>query len=1176
MMTSSRPHFAAWLASVALTLASASLAGAQSKPIFLSPVVTSKTPGHAVNVDVPLAGAKQLFLVVTDAGDGYACDWADWAEPRVVVGTKEVKLTDLKWKSAQTGWGNIGLNRNVGGGEMKINGKTVEYGIGVHAIGVIAYDLPQGATRFKARCGLDDGGVSQIGGSATSVRFAVYTKKPPTIVARTSAPTRNDAGQREPMDAVANLDVADGLQADLFAAEPMTLSPTNIDVDHRGRVWVCEVVNYRHRNGSRKEGDRILILEDENGDGKADKQTVFYQGRDIDTALGICVLGNKVIVSVAPNVFVFTDEDGDDKADKKEVLFSKVGQPQHDHSTHAFIFGPDGKLYWNVGNTGRAVHDKDGKIIVDLAGNEVITNGAPYRDGMPFRCNLDGSEFETLGWNFRNNYEVTVDSYGGLWQSDNDDDGNRGVRINFVMEFGNYGYKDEITGAGWKSTRTGMNTETPLKHWHLNDPGVVPNLLQTGAGSPCGICVYEGRLLPERFWDQVIHCDAGPNVCRAYPVKNQGAGYSATMENVLVGTRDKWFRPSDVCVAPDGSLIIADWYDPGVGGHRMGDIDRGRIFRVAPPNTPYKIPKFDFSTAEGAAQALRNPNLATRYMAWTALNKMQKKAEPALLALYEKDENPRVRARALWLLGNIKGQEDQYVKTALKDKNADIRMTGLRMARRLKRDLIPLVEQLVGDSSPQVRRECAIALRHHKSSEAPRLWAELAARHDGKDRWYLEALGIGADKQSDAYFEAWLDKVGDDWNTPAGRDLIWRSRAATAMPLLTAILRDPKTESDMIPRYFRAFDFHRPTSPEGQAAKKAALLQLLFVDHPQQDAIRKLSLARLGNVDINSPKLKAAVEKVLDSVQGTQQFIDMVQQFKLKDRYPQVLQMAIAQPDDQLGVEAARALLSANQLDLLRQTLADKDLKTSVAAARALGNSADGRIVGLLIPIVKDAKSEGELRAQAARAVAKTRNGATELIKMAQAKQLDVTVRDAVAMGLHQAQWKDVKQQAEKLFPLPPAKDNKPLPPIAQLLKMRGDVARGTVVFEKTGTCAKCHVVNKMGKEVGPNLSEIGSKLSRQAFFESVLYPSAGISHNYETYSLATTSGNIVTGVIVTQTPDSVTIKGADAIARSFKRSEIEEMVKQKISLMPADLQKTMTAQELVDVVDYLSTLKKK
>jgi len=264
------------------------------------------------------------------------------------------------------------------------------------------------------------------------------------------------AGPLAPAEAVAKLQVADGLAATIFAAEPMLLSPTNMDVDHRGRVWICEVVNYRGRLGERKEGDRILILEDTTGDGQADKQTVFYQGQDVDSALGICVLGNQVIVSVAPDVFVFTDEDGDDKPDRKERLFTKVGDPQHDHSTHAFTFGPDGKYYWCVGNHGKQVHDKDGKLIVDMLGREVIDNGKPYYGGMAFRCDPDGSNFEVLAHNFRNNYEVAVDSFGTLWQSDNDDDGNRATRINFVMEYGNYGYSDELTGAGWRSPRTGM------------------------------------------------------------------------------------------------------------------------------------------------------------------------------------------------------------------------------------------------------------------------------------------------------------------------------------------------------------------------------------------------------------------------------------------------------------------------------------------------------------------------------------------------------------------------------------------------------------------------------------------------------------------------------------------------------------------------------------------------
>src|SRR5699024_887914 len=111
---------------------------------------------------------------------------------------------------------------------------------------------------------------------------------------------------------------------------------------------------------------------------------------------------------------------------------------------------------FNMGNEGKVIKDANGNVVRDEFGNEVIADGNPFRQGMVFRCNLDGSGLEVLAHNFRNNYEVAVDSYGTLWQSDNDDDGNRGVRINYVMEYGNYGYTDELTGAGWRTRRTAM------------------------------------------------------------------------------------------------------------------------------------------------------------------------------------------------------------------------------------------------------------------------------------------------------------------------------------------------------------------------------------------------------------------------------------------------------------------------------------------------------------------------------------------------------------------------------------------------------------------------------------------------------------------------------------------------------------------------------------------------
>ena len=278
---------------------------------------------------------------------------------------------------------------------------------------------------------------------------------------------------------------------------------------------------------------------------------------------------------------------------------------------------------------------------------------------------------------------------------------------------------------------------------------------------------------------------------------------------MLDGAANRWFRPSDVCVAPDGSVVVADWYDPGVGGHRMQDVEHGRLFRVTPvgQSASYKAPPQDFTTPEGCVKALLNPNLATRFIAWTALQEMGARAEPALAKVYNDSRDPRHRARALWLLSKITGRTEQYVKLAAADADANIRIMAVRIVRQTKGSVIPVVQKLVRDSSPQVRREAALALRHQHESEAAGLWAELAMQHDGKDRWYLEALGISADGQWDTFLAAWQKRAGDKWNTPAGRDIVWRSRAKQTPMLLAKIVTDPNTPPETQPRYFRAFDF---------------------------------------------------------------------------------------------------------------------------------------------------------------------------------------------------------------------------------------------------------------------------------------------------------------------------------------------------------------------------------
>src|SRR4051812_5674097 len=343
--------------------------------------------------------------------------------------------------------------------------------------------------------------------------------------------------QVPPEKALATFTTSPGLQITPWAHEPLCVNPTCCDVDHKGRVWMPESINYRNRLRNqplrRPEGDRILVLEDTQGTGKADKVTVFYQAPEILAPLGIAVLpypdgkGVKVFVCQSPDILVFEDKDGDLKADGPPTkLLTGFKGIDHDHGVHGILVGPDNKLYFTVGDQGvQTLRSSDGK------GPSYTSNNTDLRAATVWRCDLDGKNLEPIAHNFRNNYEPFVDSFGTVFLSDNDDDGNQQTRICYVMKGGNYGYH-----------------RTPkTSHWNEEHPGIVTKILRTYFGSPTGICMYEGHLLPKEYQNQLLHVDAGPRHVRCYHLEPQGAAYAVKQENI-VESSDNWFRPSDVCV----------------------------------------------------------------------------------------------------------------------------------------------------------------------------------------------------------------------------------------------------------------------------------------------------------------------------------------------------------------------------------------------------------------------------------------------------------------------------------------------------------------------------------------------------------------------------------------------------------------------------------------------------
>ncbi len=208
--------------------------------------------------------------------------------------------------------------------------------------------------------------------------------------------------------------------------------------------------------------------------------------------------------------------------------------------------------------------------------------------------------------------------------------------------------------------------------------------------------------------------------------------------------------------------------------------------------------------------------------------------------------------------------------------------------------------------------------------------------------------------------------------------------------------------------------------------------------------------------------------------------------------------------------------------------------------------------------------------------LARNRGGENALLALAESKQLVPDTRLLAGALLARSGDEKIKSRAAKILPQPAQKDQKPLAPLDQLAKMRGNKENGVKLFRGVATCANCHIVDKFGKEVGPNLSEIGSKLSREAMLTSILDPSAGISHNYENYIVLTVAGQVVSGLKMSETDQEVVIRTPEAIDRKFAKDEIEELKKDDKSIMPENLHHTIDQQGLIDIIEYMQTLKKK
>ncbi|QDV69634.1 Cytochrome c [Rosistilla carotiformis] len=1065
------------------------------------------------------------------------------------------------------------------------------------------------------------------------------------------------AASSEGEQAIAGFKKPDGWTATLVAAEPEVANIVAFDIDRKGRFWVCESFrqdigvtdNRGHDNkwlradlaaqnvqdridyhkrllGDQaityeQQDDRIRLLQDTTGDGKLDKSTVFasgFNGIEEGTGAGVLAVEDDVYYTCIPKLWKLNDLNGDGQSDQRTALADGFGVRVafRGHDMHGLIRGPDGRIYFSIGDRGYNVQTAEGNHLFDPG------------SGAIFRCELDGSDLEVFATGLRNPQELAFDEYGNLFTGDNNSDSGDRARWVYIVQGGDTGWRMNYQYYG---DRGPFNREKIWHPFHEEQPAYIVPPIANFADGPSGLTYYPGTGLSDDWKGRFLLADfrgtPANSGIRTFRVKPKGAFFELVDDQQPLWS----ILATDVAFGPDGGIYVSDWVDGWVGQ------GKGRIYRFADPEySESEIVKEVQSLLAGDWNALEEGRLVA--LLGHADQRVRLAAQWQLAARSDAEAFRRViqdptlstvhRLHGVWGLGQIARGEGlsadliQAIEPLVVDGDPYLRAAGADLLGSLPNHTVSRhLRDAIDDQDDRVKYFAAMAVGSLRDSESFDAIVRMLERNNNQDP-ILRHGGIMALSQIASSSQ--IAELKDHPNRSVRRAAVVALRRqaspltaeflsdyepmvaleaaraindlpiAEALPALADQIARPTDDDALMRRVlnanFRIGSNDRLVAVAGYAAEPSASESLrlealeMLSQWKQPDALDRVINHWRPMKPRPDAEVAAAVTDQLSRLLSAPEpianrAIELAAELEIAEIAPQLISRL---SDESIDVQTrAAAMLALAKLDpkgapgFAGSALAADQPELRIAALRVLAKLEAGN----LMPALRDAiasKNPTERQVAWDLLAANESAEATHQIEDGLQQYIDGKLPEDVWLNVVEAAKGRVNPSLASDLAAAEARwaQEDALASYRASLVGGDRIAGEKLFFEKTElSCVRCHRVHRQGGQVGPVLTTIGAQRDRKYLLEAIVRPDAAIAKGFETAVIADDLGQVFTGIIRDETDDEVRLMKADGSEVTIPTEEIVARRRGK-SAMPEDLVKQMTPREIRDLVAYLESLK--